>query len=79
MIGRLEEQVDYCLKNPAIGKLHAEIKKTSEGYFITDMNSRNSTFINGERLEPSQDYKLENDAHITFANEEFIFCEGRED
>lgn len=79
MLGRLEEQVDYCLKNPAIGKLHAEIKKTSEGFFLADMNSRNGTLINGERIEPSQDYKLENGALITFANEEFIFCEGRED
>lgn len=76
MIGRLKEQVDYCLKNPAIGKLHAEIKKTSDGYFINDINTRNGTMVNGERLEPCKDYVLENGARVTFANEEFIFMEN---
>lgn len=78
MVGRLEKQVDYCIRNPAVGKLHAEIKKTADGYYITDINSRNGTLMNGERLEPSKEYKLENGVHITFANEEFIFSEGCE-
>mgnify|MGYP000844587982 CR=1 FL=1 len=76
MIGRLKEQVDFCLNNPAIGKMHAELKKTEEGIFVTDMNSRNGTKINGERLEPSREYKLEHGARLTLANEEFIFNSG---
>ena len=79
MLGRLKEQVDYCIKNPAVGKMHAEIKKSADGYLITDINSRNSTYINDERLEPSNDYKLINGAHITIANEEFIFFEGKQE
>lgn len=79
MIGRLAGQVDYCLNNPAIGKMHAEIKKTDAGYFITDMNSRNGTLINGERLEPSKEYRLEDGARLTVANEDFVFSEGRLD
>ena len=78
MLGRLEEQVDYCIKNPAVGKLHAELKKTPEGFFTADMNSRNGTFINGERIEPNQDYRLENGSKITFANAEFVFCAGQD-
>ena len=27
MLGRLEGQVDFCVNNPAVGKLHAEITK----------------------------------------------------
>lgn len=76
MIGRLEGQVDYCLKNPAIGKLHAEVLKTSEGYFICDINSKNGTFINGERICPGKENIVQNEDHITLGNEEFIFCEG---
>ncbi len=79
MLGRLDGQVDYCFKNPAVGKLHAEISKSQEGYFITDMNTRNGTLIEGERLEPTKVYKLENGTHVTFANEEFIFYEGRKE
>lgn len=77
MIGRLEEQVDYCLKNPAVGKLHAEITRDPEGYSITDINSRNGTMINGERLEPGKSYKLKNGDDITIANEEFVFFESK--
>lgn len=73
MIGRLSGQVDYCLTNPAIGKMHVELKKTEEGIFVTDMNSRNGTRINEERLEPSREYKLEHGVRLTLANEEFIF------
>ncbi len=79
MMGRLDGQVDYCFKNPAVGKLHAEISKSPEGYFITDMNTRNGTLMEGERLEPTKVYKLENGTHVTFANEEFIFYEGRKE
>lgn len=77
MIGRLEEQVDYCLKNPAVGKLHAEIVRDADGYSIMDMNSRNGTMINGEKLEPSKSYRLNDGDCITIANEEFVFIEGR--
>ncbi len=77
MIGRLSGQVDYCLNNPAIGKMHVELKKTEEGIFVTDMNSRNGTWVNGERIEPSRDFRLEHGAHLTVANEEFIFNQSK--
>jgi hypothetical protein len=77
MVGRLQGNVDYCIKNPAVGKLHAEINRTSEGYFITDMNSKNGTIINGERIKPGQEYRISDQDLISFANEDFIFMEGR--
>jgi len=73
MIGRLPEQVDFCLENPAVGKLHAEITREDENYYITDMNSRNGTMINGERIMPGQCRRILNGDRITFANEEFTF------
>lgn len=74
-IGRLPGQVDYCLMNPAVGKIHAEIIKKPEGYFITDMNTRNGTFVNGDRVEANSENPLKNGDKITLANEEFLFCE----
>ena len=73
-IGRLAEQVDYCLMNPAVGKLHAELIKKSEGYFITDMNTRNGTFVNGSRVETNSELSIKDGDKIMLANEEFIFC-----
>ena len=75
MLGRLESQVDYCINNPAIGKLHAELIRTSEGYVISDINSLNGTFVNGERLQPGQDMTIKNGDRIVLGNEEFVFYE----
>ncbi|MGI6085159.1 MAG: FHA domain-containing protein, partial [Acetivibrionales bacterium] len=74
MMGRLEGQVDYYINNPAVGKLHAEINKTDDGYFISDMNSRNGTIINGKRIEPIKEASIKHGDRITLGNEEFIFC-----
>ncbi len=76
MMGRLVNQVDYCINNPAVGKLHAEISKINESYFISDMNSRNGTIINGERIEPTKKSIIKNGDRITLGNEEFLFYCG---
>ncbi len=79
MMGRLEGQVDYCINNPAVGKLHAEITKTNESYFISDMNSINGTIINGERIEPTKKSIIRNGDRISLGNEEFLFYCGNTD
>jgi pSer/pThr/pTyr-binding forkhead associated (FHA) protein len=79
MLGRLEGQVDYFINNPAVGKLHAEITKTDEGYLISDMNSRNGTIINGKRIEPTRENIIKSGDHIVLGNEEFIFFCGDTD
>lgn len=77
MIGRMAEQVDYCMQNPAIGKLHAEINQKADGLYITDMNSRNGTFLNDKQLEGSIEFKLNHGDRIRLANEDFVFSENR--
>ena len=72
-IGRLSEQVDYVSSNNAIGKVHAEIISRNGSYYIKDMNSRNGTFINGERIDSNQEYEIKNDDKIMLANSEFTF------
>lgn len=74
-IGRMAEQVDYCIRNPAIGRIHAELTKGAQGYCITDMNTRNGTYINGVRIEPNMEHPLKNGDRILLANEEFQFFE----
>ena len=72
-IGRMAEQVDYYIKNPAIGRVHAELTKVSDGYCITDMNTRNGTYINGERIEPNMEQPIKDGDRFMLANEEFQF------
>ncbi|MBX7219680.1 MAG: SpoIIE family protein phosphatase [Blastocatellia bacterium] len=48
-IGRSSRN-DVCLSDPFASRLHAEIRREDEFYFITDMGSANGTYHNGVRL-----------------------------
>ena len=55
-LGRGEE-ADYRLKSELVSRSHCEIQLLSEEVVITDLNSRNGTFVNGVRLEGKQSIK----------------------
>lgn len=48
-IGR-EPDRDITLPDPSVSRLHAQIVRQRDGYFITDVRSSNGTFINGQQL-----------------------------
>jgi hypothetical protein len=73
IIGRLENHVDYISNNPSIGKIHAEIIKIENSFFIKDLNSKNGSFLNNKRLDSNKKYKLTNNDNITLANAEYKF------
>ena len=72
-IGRMAGQVDYCVDNPAVGRIHAELTMGPDGYLITDMNTRNGTYVNGIRIEPNTEYPIKSGDRFMLANEEFQF------
>lgn len=73
IIGRLKDQVDYPVKNNAIGKLHAQIIFRDNSYYIKDLNSRNGTFINGARINSNKEYEIRHNDRVTLANSDYIF------
>ena len=72
-IGRRLGEVDYVTDNKAVGKVHMEFRTVNSKYYIVDLNSKNGTFINGKRLEPSKEYEVENKDIIMLANCKFTF------
>ncbi len=50
VIGR-SPYTDLQIDSVKISRQHAEIVFEAERYFLVDLNSRNGTFLNGERLE----------------------------
>lgn len=73
VIGRLKGQSDYISNNSAIGRLHARIIYKDCGYYITDLNSKNGTYVNGTRLNGCMENEIKSGDRITLANREYIF------
>ena len=48
-IGRAAD-CDVCLESPAVSRLHAQIFRHGDGFFIEDKGSSNGTFLNGARV-----------------------------
>lgn len=49
---------DYVISDPAIGRMHAELSWVNNLCQIRDMNSKNGTFVNGQRLAGPQPVNL---------------------
>jgi pSer/pThr/pTyr-binding forkhead associated (FHA) protein len=73
VIGRIKSQSDYVSSNNAVGKIHAEIINKDGAYYMKDLNSRNGTFINGERIVSNVEHPIQCNDRIAFANSEYKF------
>ena len=73
-IGRQMLKQDYGLFNSGIGKTHARIYKMEGDVYITDMGSKNGTYLNGERLEKQKPVKIARGDIVSFSDEEFVLC-----
>lgn len=72
-LGRNQEICDYALQNHGVGRLHAQVKQLEGVHYLTDLDSRNGTFINGERLVSNKPYEIKHQDRIAIANAEYLF------
>lgn len=70
-IGR-RDTCDIVLNDNSISRRHAQIEKNNEGFYITDLNSTNGTYVNGLLIDT---YKLASGDVITLGNTVLIFKE----
>lgn len=73
VIGKLETACDAVISLPTVSRIHAKIKKKEDAYYLTDMNSRNGTAVNGRLLLPDEEYQLEAEDEVDFAQARYIF------
>lgn len=73
VVGRLKQQVDFEVKSPRVGKVHARFFCQDGQYYVVDINSKNGTYINGSRtrIESNIPYPLHDKDRITLADSEF--------
>ena len=73
VIGKLETACDAVISLPTVSRIHAKIRKKEDAYYLTDMNSRNGPAVNGRLLLPDEEYRLEPEDEVDFAQARYIF------
>lgn len=73
VIGKNKDCVDIWLNIATISRIHAKIIRKAEGDFLIDLNSRNGTLLNGRCMNPEEEYLLEDESIIIFAESPFYY------
>ena len=58
---------DLVLDHQKVSKFHAYFNETGSDWFITDGNSSNGTFVNGERLKPGDRTPIGDNTDLSFS------------
>ncbi|MCQ2417728.1 MAG: FHA domain-containing protein [Oscillospiraceae bacterium] len=73
-VGRDRADLGIALQdNLHVGRDHAELRGTQDGYVLVDKKSSNHTYLNGQMLEPYKEYYLKNGDQIVFADDKFEY------
>ncbi len=75
VIGKLENACDAVIELPTVSRIHAKVRKRDGNYYLSDMNSRNGTSVNGRLLLPEEEYQLQSEDEVDFAQARYIFLE----
>ncbi|MCI8669274.1 MAG: FHA domain-containing protein [Lachnospiraceae bacterium] len=73
LIGKLEKNVDGVIRHNSISRVQARIQLTDNKYFLEDLNSKNGTYVNEERIEPYEIVEIKIGDKIGFAEIDFFF------
>ena len=66
-LGRREEN-DLHFEQEAISGIHATFARSGERWYVQDRDSKNGTFVNGERLEPDTPRRLSDGDTVRLGN-----------
>lgn len=72
-IGKKRGEVDVCLEDMSVSRIHAKIIKEEECFYLEDLNSTNGTYKNGLRLQPYEKRMLEEDDEIKCGKVVLVF------
>ncbi|HIM38077.1 MAG TPA: FHA domain-containing protein [Dehalococcoidia bacterium] len=65
--------VDVNLDNQYVSRRHFQVRSQDGVFFITDLDSTNGTFLNGERLTPHEERRLRDQDLIGLAGDQVVF------
>lgn len=76
VIGKLENASDAVIALPTVSRIHARIRKIDEAYYLADLNSKNGTSVNGRLLKPGEEYLLQDEDQVDFAQARYVFIDN---
>ncbi len=72
-LGKLEESVDYCVRDGSISRIHARFVEKNGRIYVEDCNSTNGTFVNGVRLNEEESVLIEAGDELRFGKVTFLY------
>lgn len=66
-VGKRKGESDVILDSPVVSRMHARLDIRDGQCFVKDLNSRNGTYCNGQRLNPQEERAFEEGDQIMFA------------
>ena len=73
-VGKEKSCVDfYIADNNHISRSHADFTTRDGRYYVTDLNSKNKTYLNGRMLVATVENELRDGDQLRLANEDFVF------
>jgi hypothetical protein len=76
-IGKKKGESDVLLDSPTVSRLHARLELQQGRCLVRDLNSKNGTFVNGDRLRPQEQRELVPGDRIAFAEVEYYFTRNQ--
>lgn len=73
-IGHAENN-DVVLRHHQVSRFHAYVQESNRKRYLVDANSRNGTWLEGERLTPSKAYLLSPQASLRFGRLQVTYLE----
>lgn len=70
-VGKRKGESDVILNSPTVSRMHARLEGKDGRYFVKDLNSRNGTYCNEERLQPQEQREIAVGDRVAFAQIEY--------
>lgn len=70
-VGKTAGKSDVILDSPTVSRMHAQLGSRDGKCYVKDLNSKNGTFCNGERLNPMEQREIHEGDSIAFAEVEY--------
>lgn len=72
VVGKTKGESDVILDSPTVSRIHARLEYTGGQFFVKDLNSRNGTFWNGQKLNPQESREISAGDTVAFAEVEYL-------